>query len=131
MAAEILHNPIRDRQTKAQTLADRLRRDEWIEDAINQFARDSRAIVGDADTDQVTGRSCGDVNRGLLYVSDGIECIADQIDQHLLELHRVSIDPQVRFYVLAGSHSRRFYLTADQEERALNSTLDRDRFRAA
>src|SRR3954447_781058 len=52
-AAEILHNSVGDGQAEPQTLADRLRRHERIEDAFDDLGRNARTVVGNADADHV------------------------------------------------------------------------------
>ena len=58
---------------------------------------------------------------------DRVERVADEIENHLLELHRVAHDPEVARDVLFDLHAGGLDLALEQEQRALDRALDRDR----
>ena len=63
---------------------------------------------------------------GSLDIGHRIERVGDEVDQHLLELHRISRHPQARLDIAREPHARRLDLALHQEQRAVDRASDLD-----
>ena len=89
-AVKVLHDAIGDRQSKSQALSDRLGRNERIEDPPNELRRNAGPIVRNANATNSLATRASISDRRLFHLGCSVERVADEIDQHLLELHRVA-----------------------------------------
>src|SRR5712691_671563 len=131
LAVEVLDDAVGDRQTEPQSLADRLGGEERVEDAIELRRRNSGTVVRDHDRNGLGGRAKAYPDPGLLHARQRVERIAQEIEDHLLELHRGADDPKVRLQILLDAHAGGLDLALDEKERPLERACHQHRLEPA
>src|SRR5215470_4478108 len=127
-AAKVLHDAVGNGKTQPKPLSYRLGGEEWIEHAIDLVGRDAMAVVSDNDRHAVTRCANGQANARVVAFDHCIERVAQEIEHHLLELNRLSHDPDVRGDIPLDTHSGCPDLRLEQKQGALDGALDQDRF---
>ena len=107
-----LDDAMHDRETEPAALAGRLRREERLEDAIDDFGRDATAVVAHFDTHEMPGvaqwharletclvcRQCTHRDPDLAATGrHRLPCVRAEVHEHLMDLGRI------------GDHRRRFW----------------------
>src|SRR5947208_1269427 len=129
LAAEILDDPIGNGEPKPESFTRRLGGEERIEDAVDLVRGNTIAVVGNGDGDSVRKCAYANPDPGIVLVHDGIERIADKIEDDLLELDGVAVDHEVGRNVLLDAYAGGSDLASEQNQRALDRAIDGDRLR--
>src|SRR5256885_434238 len=72
LSAEILDDAVRDGESEAETLAQRLGGEERIEDAVDLGRRNALAVIGNRDGHRVVGGARADADPRLVPAGHGI-----------------------------------------------------------
>src|SRR5262245_8438734 len=131
LATEVLNDAVRDRQTEAQPLAQRLGREEWIEDLVDLASGNARSVVGDAYEHSTLRGMTTDADPRGGVIGESIKRIAHEIENDLFQLHRVTKYPKIRRDVLLDAHARGPDLAVEKKQRAVDGSVDPDWFRMA
>src|SRR5690606_10310223 len=94
-AAVLLDDLVRDREAEPGALADRLGREERIEDAFEVGFGDALAVVLD-DDDRAPAENLRADRDAPAIVLDRLRGVADQVQQHLVDLRRRAFDRRNR-----------------------------------
>ncbi len=95
LAVEAPHDAVADREAEARPYADRLRREERVEDAGQVLGRDARARVAHLDEDAArVVRVRDDADDVVLGVAlgDGLRGVDDEVEEDLPEARLVGVD---------------------------------------
>ena len=92
-AAEFVDDPIGYRQAEAESLSHRLGGEERIEDAAQVLGGNPAAVVGDAQHPVAAKPLQGQADPWPLLAGNGIQGVAQQVDQHLFQADRVTHHP--------------------------------------
>src|SRR5262245_1718167 len=130
-AAKVLHDAVGNGKTQPKPLSYRLGGEERIEDASDLVGRDAVASVCDHDRHAVARCANGQANVRVVAFGHCIERVAQEIEHHLLELNRMSHDPELRGDILLDSHTGCPDLRLEQKQGAFDRALDQDRFGVA
>ena len=79
-----LQDAIGQRQAQSCTIADRLGSEEWIEDLLEMFRRDTLAGIDDIDSHIIALASATDSDAAVFFYS--VRGINQQIHEHLVQL---------------------------------------------
>jgi len=91
--AEFVDDAVGYRQPQAQSFAHRLGGEEGIEDAGQVRLIDARSVIGDFQAPVLAVAAQGQLDAWLGAVGHCVQCVADQVDQHLLQADRVAQHP--------------------------------------
>src|SRR5215510_5513740 len=131
LAAEILHDAIRDRQPQAKPLSKRLGGEEWIEDLVDLARRNAWSVVRHFDQN-VLPRCLGrDDDSAIFLLVDRVERITHEVEDHLFELDGVAEHPKIRLDFLLDADAGGLDLAFEQEQRAVDGAGDQHRLRMA
>jgi hypothetical protein len=134
LAAEGTRDMVRQHKAKTEPFAWRLGRHKRLEHALDNVGRDCRAAIadGDAAADGLhlfSGRA--EQDRLLLDTLHGIQRIAQDVAQHLLESRLIGNDAKIRVNVRHDINPALFDTRGDYLERFSHGMFNGDRVKRA
>ena len=133
VAAELVHDAVHAREPHAAAFADVLRREERLEDAVDDVRRDAGPVVVDAKLDELAARRLP--ARGAHVLADGARArrsrdradavhrvarVETEVEQDLVEVHRVEHD---RRHVVVDARFRSRASTGSDEPKSFTDCL--------
>src|SRR5579871_72125 len=124
LASVLANNPARCFEAQTRTVADSLGSEEWLEDVIQNFRRNTWPIIGDLDERAI--QFAGGADAQLTLSVHGVHSVIDQVCPHLVEF------APVRANARQGTVKIQLYLNsvleaiAQHDERILQAVVDID-----